>query len=472
MRILTRYLIRSHLGPFLFAVSTLSGLLLINVVAQRFKDLAGKGLSWSVILNVFALSIPHTLALTVPMAVLVAVLYAFGNLAAENEITALKASGVNVARLLVPLLLCATLLTVGMVYFMDRVLPETNHQLSNLLIDIARKSPTLQLKEQVINEIQAGDLRSRYYLQAARIDPATNRLSDVAIYDMSDPERYRTIYADSGKMAFNRARTDLFLTLYNGWIHEVGQEEPDQFQRVFYDEQRLRIADVGNQLQRSQDQYRSDREMTMAMLSQDIAGASADLAKVRQETADLSQETVSDALAGQGRHRELDDTTAERFTPAMSEGAAAHDPLTQRVRSRLMTLGDEARALQVRVNQRRVEWWKKIAIPVACIVFVLIGVPLAIRFPRGGVGMVIAVSVSIFGVYYVGLIGGESLGDTGKVSPFLAMFAANIVFLILGLIGVSRLGKVMATSRGGGWDDFWYSLRSLVQRPLRALRRS
>ncbi|NIQ57036.1 MAG: LptF/LptG family permease, partial [Gammaproteobacteria bacterium] len=75
------------------------------------------------------------------------------------------------------------------------------------------KSPTLQLKEQVLNDIRTGNRRTRFFLQAAEIDHATNRLRDIVIYDLSRPGQERTIYADSGVMAFNSERTDLFLTL-------------------------------------------------------------------------------------------------------------------------------------------------------------------------------------------------------------------------------------------------------------------
>ena len=240
MRILTRYLLRAHLGPFLFALVVLTGLLLINTVARRFEELVGKGLAASVVLEMVLLSLPHILALTLPMAVLVAVLYAFSQLAAENEFMALKASGVDAARLLAPLLVTAAVLTGLMVLFHDRVLPETNHMLKNLLIDIGRKSPTLELKEQVINEIQTGNLRTRYYLQAEEIEPATNRLRNIVIYDLSRAGEIRTVYADSGRMAFNQERTDLFLTLYDGWIHELKDNQPATFQRLFFDRHLIR----------------------------------------------------------------------------------------------------------------------------------------------------------------------------------------------------------------------------------------
>src|SRR5690606_21940757 len=126
MRILTRYLLRAHFGPFIFSLSVLTGLLLINTLALRFHDRAGKGVPHAILTAVFVLSLPYALALTLPMSVLVAVLYVFSQLTADNEITALKASGVSLVRLLTPLLIIAAVLAGGMVWFNDRVLPEAN----------------------------------------------------------------------------------------------------------------------------------------------------------------------------------------------------------------------------------------------------------------------------------------------------------------------------------------------------------
>ena len=142
MKIIHRYVLREHAGPLTFALSALTSLLLINYIAKRFGELVGKGLPTGIILQFFYLSVPFTVAMTLPMSVLVATLYAFSRLAAENEITAMKANGVSMVRLLVPVIISASLLSVGMIWFNDRVLPKANHKLRTLQGDIARKKPT------------------------------------------------------------------------------------------------------------------------------------------------------------------------------------------------------------------------------------------------------------------------------------------------------------------------------------------
>jgi len=480
MRILTRYVLRAHLGPFLFALGVLTGLLFVNTVARRLEELVGKGLGLGVVVEVFALSLPHIVALTLPMAVLVAVLYTFSQLAADNEITALQASGIHLARLLVPLAAAGAVLAALMVGFNDRVLPETNHRLKTLLVDIGRKSPTLELKEQVINEVATEDLRTRYFLQAARIEPATNRLRDVVIYDLSQPDRERTIYADSGRMAFNRERTDLFLTLYDGVIHEVRAAEPQTFQRLFFARQLLRVRGIGNRLERTrEDTYRTDREMSLAMLAAAARARRAEAGEARRRAAEIARRALDEALAGPaGRPAALPPSAGGELAALLPGGAggpvpgAAGDELARRTAIELRALAGQVEALERQGNEYEVEYHKKFAIPFACIVFVLIGLPVAVRYPRGGVGMVIAVSLTVFTIYYMALIGGESLGDRGIVSPFWAMWAPNVFFLGLAVWGLARVGREGATAAGGGWEDLFHSLAGFVTlRRWRARRR-
>src|SRR6185503_1345918 len=112
--------------------------------------------------------------MTMPMAVLVAVLYAFSRLASENEITAMKASGVSMWSLLFPVLGGGLALSGVMLAFNDQVLPLSNHRLAVLQLDIFRTKPTFALREQVINAVK----ESQLYLKAAHIDERTSRMTD------------------------------------------------------------------------------------------------------------------------------------------------------------------------------------------------------------------------------------------------------------------------------------------------------
>jgi lipopolysaccharide export system permease protein len=472
--VLDRYLIRAHTGPFLFALSAITGLLFLNAVALRMESLVGKGLPWSVLGQFMLLSLPHTIALSLPMAVLVAVLYAFSELTEHNEITALAAGGIRPGRVLVPLLLMGLLTTGVMLYFNDAVLPEANHRLKNLLVDIGRKSPTFELREGVVNEIKTNEDRDSYFLTAKRIDPKDNTLEDVAIYDRNDPNRERTTYAARGAMAFNANRTDLFLTLYDGQVMELQNDKQGGFQRLYFEKEIIPMRGVGDELERRMGgSERGDREMDFATLRQNARDKEAEEAAVRDESRARALDAVRSALG----LPQVNDTLAEwqPSRPARTHGTVtllARDPLSQGVITSARTRVTRVDSLEEAADRFRTELHKKWAIAFACLVFTLLGPPLALRFPRGGVGMVVAASSTIFAIYWMGLIGGESLADRRVASPVVSMWISDVVFFLIGLTLAMRMGRAGSTVRGGGWEDLWVQFRDGVTGVFRRLRRS
>lgn len=477
MGILTRYLIRAHAGPFIFALSAVTGLLFLNAVAQRMNNLVGKGLPWKVIGEFMLLSLPHTVALTLPMAVLVAILYTLSELTASNEITAMAAGGVRPLRIMAPLLAVGIILSGVMLYFNDRVLPEANHRLRNLLIEISTVSPTLQLREHVVNRLETVAQTGNVYLEFREIDRSTNELTDVVIYDLTQPRSYSTTYAARATMLFNRARTDLYLTLYDGSIYEVSGNRRGGFSHSRFEKQILPIRGVGNVMQRQVGGVaRGDREMSIGQLRDSSAGSVKDADRVRDVSHTRAISAVESALGLSASESESVDETGARTLRAplprnagfMTDRDAMTGGTAQNARQNLL----QVQAHERRVDVLAVEVHKKYSIAVACIVFVLLGAPVAIRFPRGGAGMVIAVSVAIFAIYWAGLIGGEQLADDNRVSPWLAMWAPDILFTLLGLAMAIRMGRPAATSRGGGWDDLVYSITRLARHLLPARKAS
>lgn len=511
MKILSRYLLKEHLGPFLFALGALTGLMVVNQVARQFASLIGKGLPWGVVAEVFGLSLPFIFAMTLPMAVLMAVLYAFSRLGADNEITACKASGIDLVRVVRPVILAACALAALTFGFVDQVLPRSNHRLKTLLIDIARKKPTFELREQMVNEVVPGQL----FLSAGRIDQAADRLRDVVIYDLANQTRRRTIYADSGYMRFNADRTNLYLTLFDGYLHDYDRGQSEIFRRVFFHTDFVNVRGVSNRLERTgQDNFKGDREMSVCEMEAVVAQDQRSLGGMARERAALLENDAR-ALVGAPRRPAADTTlppprrrgltslycgvlarlggwaapasaeaqqpqrpekprraaprfatplrTAPRAPPVThalaapaapaAPGREASDPSGARLRGQLAVLESRRRNAAQHAASFQVEIHKKYSIAVSCLVFVLIGAPVALRFPRGGVGLVIGASVAIFAVYYVGLIGGETLADQLIIAPFWAMWGPNVLMTGAGVALFVRLGREHATTRGGGWTE-------------------
>lgn len=486
MRLLSRYILRQLAAPFCFALAALTSLMLLSQIAKKFGALVGKGLPWSVIGEVFALSLPFIVAMTLPMAVLLAVLYTFSHLAADNEITAMRANGISVYQVLAPVLAWGAFMAAFNFAFVDQVLPRSNARLRALLIDIGRKKPTFELREQVINEVPP----SKYFLRASRIDPATGRLRGVTIYDVGGEASRRIIYADSGMMAYAEGQTDLSLRLYDGSIHQYRPAEPSRFQLSYFSVNDIRVKNVFDELRRNtSESVRGDREMSTCEMLSVIRDAQREQVNARQDRRELVLGDLRALLglphlpppppdaADTGRRGYCGwvESLQAIFIPGtvQAQAPAQGKPLPRQAaaaptRVRLSSWTEVASAVdRVREADRRadrygVEVHKKWAISLACISFVIIGIVLALRFPRGGIGLVIGAGLLVFSIHYIGLTAGESLADRGHVTPWVAMWSPNILLTVLGLLGLIRVSRESGSTRGGDVQEMVDGVRHLV----------
>lgn len=462
VKIVARYILKEHVGPLAFALSALTSLLLLNFIAKKFPDLVGKGLEWSVIAEFLLLSIPFTLAMTLPMAVLVATLHAFSRFASENEITAFKASGVSMQLLVRPVIIASCFVALFMVWFNDQVLPRANHRLATLQADIARVKPTLALSEQVINEIVRGQL----YLRAARIEPISNKMRDVTIYDLADRQRRRTIRADSGLLSFSRTGEDLILTLHDGHTVEVSSDAPQRLQRSFFKEDLFAVRGIATRLEREDPRpvWKSDRELTICELQQrvQVSVGTRDTVWMRMKAAENPGQEIGEppgaplglATLYCGLQKKLGEWTSVKEAAA-AQTPQAQEPLPTYDQIVLEGLRYEYSTTDAGIDRYRVEIEKKFSIAASCVIFVLLGAPIALRFPRGGVGLTIGVSLSVFAIYYVGLLAGEALSDRGLLDPALAMWTTNVLLGIVGVYLTAKLGSEGSTHRGSETSEWW-----------------
>jgi lipopolysaccharide export system permease protein len=520
VRLLNKYVLRELAAPFVFALAALTSIMLLNQIAKRFGALVGKGLPWSVIAEVFLLSLPFIAAMTLPMAVLLAVLYAFSHLAAGNEITAMRAGGISVGQLLRPVFAAALVLSVLTFLFMDQLLPASNLRLKALVIDIGRKKPTFDLREQAINEIPP----SLFYLRAGRIDASSGRLRDVTIYDMSGQQSRRVIYADSGRMAFEEGQIDLNLRLWDGSIQSFKGADPTLFQLTYFRVNTIRVRNVANALERGGTEVsRSDREMSTCQMLTIVRDSTAAVRAARARSRELLQRDLQNLLGLSPAARVAAPAAPRRPLPAycgwverlgrlfLPETVGAQEPAQAPGRAaprrrpglpplvkpapsgrlppdpfrvpptrephRLVPLSawadvanaaEQVRSATRSMNKFSVEIHKKWAISVAGMVFVLLGIPLALRFPRGGMGLVLGGGLGIFALYYVSLTAGEPLADAGKVAPALMIWGPNVVFALLGLGGLLRVNRELGSTRGG---DFAEIVDAIRRRTVRWRRR-
>jgi len=421
MKILSRYILKEHIIPFLFALATITFLLLIDFVPKIIDLVIDKNISVLIVFELIGLNLAWMLALSVPMSVLVATLMAFGRLSTDFEITALKSSGVNVIRLVIPVLGAAAILAIGMIWFNDRILPDWNREARHLQGDISAMRPTLTFKSGVfISDIPG------FLVMVDKIDHATSRVKGVSITDTKLPDRPRIIVADSGYLKMTDNGRNMQFDLYSGEIHSLDLQEPANYRKVSFENQLINVSDVGSELVRTESEYRTDREMGLREMRDKVNQAAQSVGPFREKINEQLQNKFailySDTSSLYGT-KELTYATALSYVKSDASVLKLH---VEKNRQQIISQ-------QRQVNKYSIEIHKKYAIPLAVFSFILFGAPLAMLSRKGGLGLPVAVSIMMFIIYWAFLIGGEDLADRGIITPFMAMWSANIIIGVAGL---------------------------------------
>lgn len=408
MSTLSRYLLRLHLGPFCFGLALIVFVLMIDAVLQVMDQVLSKGIAPGQAAQLFLFNLAWILALAVPMAVLIAVLMAFGRLAVDHELIAAKASGVGFLQLTRPLLVAGLLLAALMVLFNDCVLPDWNHRARNLSADLQRRKAALVLKEKEGAFIHG---LGPYSLLVHQVDEGQNLLRGITVLDASGQGPPATLRADSGELSIYEGGRYIRLALNAGEFLRYDEGDPTRLLHGTFARQVVHVEDPQRALTPYQSSYRSDREMDLSALYQ----AAAEQRQRQQEAKRLIDSTLQVLAA-------FPAAAADTAGPAQQSAK-----FLKKQQGLWEHAGQAADAFWVEIH-------KKFSIPFACVVFVLLGAPLGALLRRRGAAVSVGISLAFFWTYWMFLIGGEELADRGLVAPALAMWAPNLVFGVLGLV--------------------------------------
>lgn len=453
--ILVRYVLKELIGPFLAALFGITFLFVVDFLVKILDNVLSKGLPASTVLEIFVLNLAWMLSLSIPMAVLVACLMAFGRLSGDHEITAVKAAGVSPLSLMRPVMLVAFLVTVLMILFNNWILPEANHRSVELMNAVSRKKPHVF--------IDAGRLITQFpdvQLWVNRIDPVSGVLYGIQVYEMEKKGAPRVVYADSATLDYVDNGATLMFRMRSGETHIVDPDKPENYFRIRFFSQDLAMQNVDDRLERRSRSYRSDREMPVEMMM--------DVVKEARAKYDTVSEFARDKrLANLMTAKNL--VIGDSIVPKDAEGTPPLDSIQQRrslqrIRMQEISVLRTTERLwgrmegeQKRAAQYLVEIHKKFSTSFACFIFVLIGAPLGIMARKGGIGTGIIYSLAFFVIYWICLIGGENLADRLIISPELAMWASNI---IIGAFGIF-ITIAMVRDRFTGDSKFFRAMRAI-----------
>jgi len=342
-------------------------------------------------------------------------------LSADGEVQAMWAGGVSPYRMLFAPLIASAMLTVGMVKFDDRVLPKANHRVKVLLAAVHRKRPALSLKG---SEGTFADFPG-YSLLFRKLDRKGERLYGVTLYGKGKEGITTVLKAKWGELRISPDGETMTVTLHQGEVHRMDPKEPERYVRTNFSKYVVRISGLRMGL-RLEEVGRGDREMSIRMLKERI--------KELEAKAKKAELKISEIALKLGIRAETTDEVLSHAR-ALSEGKLSRGAL-----GGMFTQWEVLKSYRRSINKYQVELHKKYSIPVACIVFVLVGMPLGIRVRKGGLGVGFGLSVGFFVVYWAFLIGGEELADRMLVSPWAIMWAPDLLVGALGIYLLLRMG--------------------------------
>lgn len=456
---LQKDVIRRHIGPFLFCSATILFLLLLQFLILYLDKIVGKGLPLQVILELIAMQLPAMIVLAVPMSVLVSSLIAFGQFSEQNELTAVKAAGISPWKLMVPVMWVGLALTLFMIWFSNSVLPEANFKAKSLFIDIRMKKPGFDLKPNVFYDGIAG-----YTFHSQRLSDEADTLFDVTIFqDPTENREQAVITAAWGILSSVEGTSLLELNLHEGSVFRylsppLAEQQRAEETRFTHYLIRFDLSDLAFSRTNPEMRHRDDRTMSAQamvlvrdslrlMVQRDLAAM-----LVTQSTFvfQSSSHQPDSLIEGPIRLFNTDTLMAKPGSPYVTLNrlgfvADQNYAVQQAIHTSRDAIGniDGIRNgilwRYERMAQYLVEIHKKAALPVACLIFILLGAPLGMLIRQGNLGFHTVLSTLLFTYYWITIIQGEKLADRLFIPAFVGMWFGNITLAIVGLLLLYKL---------------------------------
>ena len=348
-KILDRYIVKEVMSFVALAVAALTIMLIMQTLFELMDMLINKKVAWPYIAKLLIYRLPAFLVVTFPISLLASSELAIGRLSTDGEITAMRAGGISLRRIMVPFLVAALAISILAFIINDYIVPEANHISQNIIREIVLKKGPPNIRRNVFFR----DAENRYFY-INRLDEKSMIMQDIMVYEMTREKFPRMITAKRGKWVVDTWK------LENGTIYNYDKNGKITYEMSFVN---LDII-VKEDLQKFFTNQRTPQEMSSKELRQQIAI--------------------------------------------------------------LQQAGADTKNFEVDLHM-------KYSIPFTGLIFVLLGVPLGLRVRRGNKATGVIISIVLVLFYYILLSTTRSFGRGGMLMPWLAAWAPNIFFGILGV---------------------------------------
>lgn len=451
------FMLQSFLPLFIMTFFISLFVVLMQFLWRFVDEIVGKGLSFSIIGELFFYAALTMVPTALPLAVLLASLMTFGNLGEKFELTALKASGISLFKIMRPLIILMGCIAVGAFFFQNNVLPVAQAKMYTLLFSVKQKTPEVEIPEKSFY-----DQIPNINLYIDHKNPETGMLYGMILYDITrGMDNSRVILADSGSISFTEDKKHLFLQLYSGEMFENLRENTMgvtasgymPFRREQFDDKQIYMAFDANFNRLDEGGMRSQfvgQNISQLRHSIDSIGARVDSIGSVYATEILStpvmgvslmvSEQQGDSIVRVSRPAVVMETPLDIDSIFNSPSPSyAKTYLNQAIsKARRQKLDYEYRSIalseEAKIMRRHdIEMQKKFTLSFACIIFFFIGAPLGAIIKKGGLGTPLVISVLLFIVYFIIDNSGFKMARDGKLEVYQGMWLSSFVLLPLGI---------------------------------------
>lgn len=430
-------------------------IVLMQFLWRYIDELVGKGLTIDLIGELFFYAALSMVPMALPLAILLASLMTFGNLGEHFELTAMKASGVSLLKVMSPLIVLMGIIAVGAFFFQNNVLPIAQTKMYTLLFSVRQKSPELEIPEGVFYDQIPG-----YNFFVDHKDRLSGTLYEIMIYDMSKGfDNAGIILADSGKLVMTEDKSHLFLKLWEGESFDNLKEAGSSMKNVPYrresfhdksillefdanfnrlDEEGMRNQYVGKNITELQATIDSVGRMVDSMgvsYSRTIMEAPRmGVSSVNyrpDESGRLVEAPVPDVALSKPLNVDslLTGPNSAAKVNYVSQALNKAKNMKQEYEFRSLVMKEELKT----IRRHDIELQKKFTLSFACIIFFFIGAPLGAIIRKGGIGMPLVISVILFIFYYIIDNTGYKMARDGRILVWEGIWLSSAILLPLGI---------------------------------------
>lgn len=491
MRIKRLYLfvLQTFLPLFLMTFFICLFIVLMQFLWRYIDDLVGKGLDVAVIAELFFYAALTMVPLALPLAILLASLMAFGNLGEHFELTAMKSAGVSLIRVMSPLIIFLTFVSVGAFFFQNNVLPKAQVKMWSLLLSMRQKSPELDIPEGVFYDQITG-----YNLFVKNKDRETGILREMMIYDVSKGYNgyANIIVADSGKLSMTTDKKYLYLQLYSGESFEDLKDSRKGARRndagMLYRRESFKTKEIMIPFDATFNRM-GDETMSNQYIGKDLneLNHTIDSLTLRVDSVGnrLANELRGEPLCGVPSRRVVykeNKQIVEYYKPVIMNQPLDVDSIinsasvndrrniieaaknkAERLKQEMQFKGYSLEDNLANMRRHEIELQKKFTLSFACLIFFFIGAPLGAIIRKGGLGVPIVISVFLFIVYYIIDNTGYKLARDGHWIVWEGIWLSSEVLLPLGIFLTYKAVNDSAVFNPDAYRNFFRRLTGLHQ---------